>query len=77
MIINTLKFSKSAIGRLVGIEYDHLNNLLTEETKQSVKWEPGRQTFTDKQVFTMLRELLHLYTDEQITALIHPELAKN
>lgn len=68
-----VRFNKTDVCSMVGIDnVNYLGSYLSDDVKNAVGFKTGVQYFSDKQVFTMLKDLRQLATDEQIIAIIYP-----
>ena len=72
------KWSKTDISSLFDVRATILDHIIPEETRNEVGWTKGKQYFTQKQVFKILRSLNDLWSDRHIYELmrIDPESMK-
>ncbi|MFD2521366.1 hypothetical protein [Emticicia soli] len=68
-----LRWNKQMIAEMLGVDVSDLNYFVSEETRVAVEWQKGKQSFNDKQVFTIIKDFRRLATDEQILMIIYPK----
>lgn len=69
-----LRFNKIMVCEILGCNWKELDNYLSDEAKKRVGWTKGRISFTDAQVYVLLKDFYSLYSHEQIMRLIYPTI---
>lgn len=67
-----LRWSKQMIADMLSVDVSDLNYSISEETRATVDWKKGQQSFNDTQVFAIIKDFRRLATDEQILTIIYP-----
>ncbi len=65
-----VRFNKTDIASICGIDPRNLEDYLSEQVKKQVEWKSGKCYFKDINVFEILKDIYPLKEDAEIKSLI-------